>query len=805
MILNKSNFSNLFSGILVFCSIQLFSQVSNISASLSKNVSMNSETSRLMDNRKLWIEDEAKRTWFSSTYKKPDGKIIIEYSKLPINYLNANKKLVPIDLNPNINAEGDYEATKQICPVTIKRNGSVVIKVNQSSEIIYSNNVKINGLSTKAVSILQDSTHLILSNILPGIDKVFDLKLSSAKYNYVLKTPLTSLTTDLIIEEDIKLPQGAKIDFDMQFGSQGKKGWEGELSLTSNDNTEIGKIYSAYCFDAIGNRCLASYKLENINGVQKLKIIVPQLWINNSSRVYPITIDPLVTGPTSTYIGPNIPSCISPAYGSDSILVTIPAMVTVTGFFVSGSFDAEPFGGANKTHGSMVFRTKCGKSGAYTVLLTAPGATLAGTAYLANEDLKSPLLCCIPQSCSTQTLYLSTRISRTYTLGVAGCNTIYIDHNPLSGYPLKAYVEGHSAESGLITGSWKVAPLSMCSNVCNVTGTVYIKYGVPPYTITHPWTTTTYTAGVANGCSSGLTIKSFSLSIPGCPSYCTTSGTLTVPPPSVIDACGNSVASGLLSATVAIIPTPTVSATPNPVIACSDVPFSVLLNSCIPTSTISWSGNGLSGVNNMIIDTISNTTGAVISTTYVVTASNNGCVSNPVNLVVNTDPKPDANFSATPNPVVIKQLVAFTDQSIIIGSVVNNWLWSVTSNTISVSQNSSAIFDIPGTYNVCLALQTVNGCRDTVCKDITVIPAEIVLPNVITPNGDHINDVFFINYLEFFASNNLKIFDRWGKLVFEKDNYTNTWTGDKVSDGTYFVILTVMDKSYSGFLQVFRK
>jgi gliding motility-associated-like protein len=805
MIVRKNNFGPLFIGFLVLYNFQLLSQINNLISPISKNVSMNTGASRLMEDRKLWKEDDAKRTSYSSTYIKPDGKIVIEYSKLPINYLNSNHKLVPIDLNPTINSEGDYQANNQICPVTIKRNGSVVIKVNQNSEIIYSNNVKINGFSSKAVSISQDTTHLILTNILPGIDKVFDLKLSSAKYNYILKSPISSLTTDLIIEEEIKLPQGSKINFDSEYGSQGKNGWEGELVLTSSDNTEIGKIYSAYCFDAIGNRCLAAYKLENINGVQKLKIIIPQLWLNNSSRVYPITIDPLVTGPTSTYSGPKIPSCISPAYGSDSILVTIPPMVTVTGFFVSGSFDAEIFGGANKTHGSMVFRTKCGKSGAYTVLLAAPGATLAGTAYLANEDLKSPLLCCIPQSCATQTLYLSTRISRTYTLGVAGCNILYIDHNPLSGYPLKAYVEGHSAESGLLTGSWKASPLSMCSNVCNVNGTIYIKYGVPPYTITHPWTTSTYTAGVANGCSTGLTIKSFSLIIPGCPTYCTTSGTLTVPPPVVIDACGNSVGSGLLSATVAIIPTPTVSATPNPVIACSDIPFSVSLNSCIPTSTISWSGNGLSGVNNLIIDTISNNTGAVISTTYIVSASNNGCVSNPVNLIVNTDPKPTANFLANPDPVVIKQPIAFTDQSVIIGSVVNNWLWSVSSNSFSTVQNSSTTFDIPGTYNVCLSIETGNGCRDTVCKDITVIPAEIVLPNVITPNGDHINDVLFINYLEFFASNNLKIFDRWGKLAFEKDNYNNTWAGDKVPDGTYFVILTVMDKTYSGFLQVFRK
>lgn len=800
MILNKNIFSHVLSGILVFCSVQIFSQKNNNLA--SANVGLNLESSIFEDDKAFWKEDESKRTYFSSTYIKPNGSLIIEYSKLPINYLNANKKLVPISLIPSITAEGDFEAKNQICPVKIKRDGSVRIKINESSELVYSVNTKINGVSTTGSDFTNDNSKFVLNDIIPGIDKVFDFKLSSVKYNYVLKTPLASLTNDLIIEEEIKMPIGSKIEHDVFIGKQGEKGWEGDLSILSKDNYEIGKIYSAYCFDAVGNICLAAYQIENNNGIQKLKIIVPKTWINNSCRVYPITIDPLVTGPTSTYVGPKIPSCVSPAYGSDSILITIPAQLSVTGFFVSGSFTAELFSGANVSHGSMAFRTKCGKTSAYTV---APGITTVGTATLSNEDLRSPLLCCLPQSCGTQTLYLSMRISRTYTLGILTCNTFYINHSPLSGYPLKAYVEGRTAEAALATGSWKAAPLSMCSDICKVTGTVYVKYGVPPYTITHPWSALTYTVGTPSGCSTGLSNKSMTLTVPSCPIYCSTNTVLSVPPPTVVDACGVTISSGLSQATIAIIPTPTVSATPNPVIACSDVPFNVTLASCVSTSTLSWNGNGSSGDNNIITDTITNNTGAVISTTYIVTASNNGCVSPPLSLIVNTDPKPEASFVVNPDPIVIKQLDAFTDQTSIIGSVVNSWLWTVSTNSISNMQNASFTFDTPGSYNVCLAIETGNGCRDTTCKDVTVIPAEIVLPNVMTPNGDKVNDVLAITYLKFFESNNLKIFDRWGTLVYEKENYNNDWTGDKAVDGTYFIILKVMDKTYTGFLQIFNK
>ena len=45
-------------------------------------------------------------------------------------------------------------------------------------------------------------------------------------------------------------------------------------------------------------------------------------------------------------------------------------------------------------------------------------------------------------------------------------------------------------------------------------------------------------------------------------------------------------------------------------------------------------------------------------------------------------------------------------------------------------------------------------------------------------------------------NNNLKIFDRWGQLVFEADNYTNGWSGTDLAgqalpDGAYYWVLTV--------------
>ena len=50
-------------------------------------------------------------------------------------------------------------------------------------------------------------------------------------------------------------------------------------------------------------------------------------------------------------------------------------------------------------------------------------------------------------------------------------------------------------------------------------------------------------------------------------------------------------------------------------------------------------------------------------------------------------------------------------------------------------------------------------------------------PNVITANGDGINDAFVIRNTEDYERVHLQIFNRWGNLVYESEDYQNDWTG----------------------------
>lgn len=92
-----------------------------------------------------------------------------------------------------------------------------------------------------------------------------------------------------------------------------------------------------------------------------------------------------------------------------------------------------------------------------------------------------------------------------------------------------------------------------------------------------------------------------------------------------------------------------------------------------------------------------------------------------------------------------------------------------------------------------------------------------------SPNSDGLNDVFYIRGLECFPDNTVQIYNRWGVLVFERENYNNSdrafrgisegrFTIDASEElpvGTYFYILKYKDdgavlNEKSGYLYINR-
>ena len=88
---------------------------------------------------------------------------------------------------------------------------------------------------------------------------------------------------------------------------------------------------------------------------------------------------------------------------------------------------------------------------------------------------------------------------------------------------------------------------------------------------------------------------------------------------------------------------------------------------------------------------------------------------------------------------------------------------------------------------------------------------QCVVPNIITPGLDGMNDELIIPCLANFPNNRLMVFNRWGDKVFDEAPYSNNWRGtfnsQDLPQGTYYYIL-ILDQAtnnrQTGFITIHR-
>ncbi|WP_410528435.1 gliding motility-associated C-terminal domain-containing protein [Sphingobacterium sp. xlx-96] len=141
----------------------------------------------------------------------------------------------------------------------------------------------------------------------------------------------------------------------------------------------------------------------------------------------------------------------------------------------------------------------------------------------------------------------------------------------------------------------------------------------------------------------------------------------------------------------------------------------------------------------------------------------------------NTEIRPWLNDYSEGSEVNIKSLVVLTNPEkgnvYIDGS--NKVVYQPNHNFTGTDKFSYRIADLKGNFSE----------PATVFIDVT----GTYIPNTITPNNDSKNDTFSIIGLNLFDYVELKVFDRFGKLKYESQNYNNNWTPDEsVKEGTYY-------------------
>lgn len=151
-------------------------------------------------------------------------------------------------------------------------------------------------------------------------------------------------------------------------------------------------------------------------------------------------------------------------------------------------------------------------------------------------------------------------------------------------------------------------------------------------------------------------------------------------------------------------------------------------------------------------------------------------------------PQPMAAFDYSPKEITtLSPLVHFMDNS----RGANYWGWVFGDGTSDKERNPYKVYDEAGEYQVSFWTRNIFGCVDTASATIVVNPGNrLFVPNSFSPNQDGLNDVFTIYGLETASEVKLRVFDRWGKLVWEGDINNSSWdgvgmNGKQVNNGVY--------------------
>lgn len=237
---------------------------------------------------------------------------------------------------------------------------------------------------------------------------------------------------------------------------------------------------------------------------------------------------------------------------------------------------------------------------------------------------------------------------------------------------------------------------------------------------------------------------------------------------------------------VTVSPKPSVAFMPSPMMGCE--PLTVNFTDYSSPNIVQWLWDFGDGNSSSLQNPTNIYSGGIYSVSLTVTTSDGCTGSYAIQNLIHSHISPKAWFDAVPPVQTIDNpVINFTDLSQSPGS----WLWdfgdpgSGATNS-STQQHPSHTYSDEGTFKVCLTVKSVDGCVDSVCRDVMIVIDKIEIPNVITPNGDGHNDYFEIKNIDKLKYSKLSIYNRWGLKVYEKEGYDNTWDAAGHSDGVYF-------------------
>jgi len=186
----------------------------------------------------------------------------------------------------------------------------------------------------------------------------------------------------------------------------------------------------------------------------------------------------------------------------------------------------------------------------------------------------------------------------------------------------------------------------------------------------------------------------------------------------------------------------------------------------------------IEGIEGIWSPALSNT----VTTNYTFTSNAGQCATN-TDLTITVKPLPE--FSISESCIG----VGYTLTAVELDSNGSSYQWYNPQNNI-IGNSAEIIVSVAGKYKLVIEKE---GCSSE--KSIDVIAPYCSIQKGISPNNDNKNDNFD---LASYNVANLKIFNRYGTVVYDKPGYENEWygqsnKGDELPDGTYFYVIDFTD------------
>ncbi len=627
-----------------------------------------------------------------------EREFFTQKSFTPMHYKDANGRWITID--PRIKPIGSkiFSAPQQPVPSVINLNEGYTSLQIADKKIQFNQDIKTYFLSKTEESIAQNSSNNVFftagddgveqRNFFPGIYRQLIAERGSIKANYILqhKPEIPEQAEWMVFEDSWTMPDGFIIKYADDGFATPEGIWIGDLVVIDETGNEFFRIYQPIIYDTNipdgkNASAIIGYKIENDNGKWVLKVLISTAWLKNENRIYPVTVDPLVSA-TFAYA--------SAAYGGSgyangawtnngcgyTINATMPAGAQISNCFFSASYSTST--GCSNTcwmsKGAFDLIGPCGRSPQPNNFFwtcappagNAPG-TCSGINYAAHE-----LTNCLVPSCTPTPVNITLRLFRNFCVGSGTCDNTCIRLNPNS-YSIT--LQGNTVQ-GTVTSS----STSVCAGAPAIL-TAHPLYGVAPYTYT-------WNPGGLTG--SPVTVNP----------VVNTTYTLII-----TDACGNTAQS---ISVVNILPTATANFTVTSPVCVGQSSTITYTGNANGTATFNWNFGGgtiISGSGSGPYQVSWNSSG---NFNISLTVTQGGCTSQPFVVPVTVSPPPTITVNPNPASICAGQTVLLTAN----GAATYTWspstnLTATTGASVTASPSANTTYTVTGTANGCTGTATV--------------------------------------------------------------------------------------------------